>query len=190
MTQPKAPLLDTHVFTATKAVAALAELMATKPQLQKILAHELCHPKAARKSVVHALEELIDAKPSRLPAKPKPEQPEEPSPEVAVEPEPVAEDTPESEEEFYGKPFVEVVAEDPIPDEEPYEPPTGENAEALIGETVMMTDAGGQRHEAVVVRDALPEERPVVAVMRDVLGTQVFLRHDPTGKLPLSWRLG
>ena len=52
-----------------------------------------------------------------------------------------------------------------------------------------MTDSAGTKHEAVVMRDMLPEERPLIVAVKDGLDTEICVRLDPTGNIPLSWRL-
>lgn len=172
MTEPKPPLIDTHGMTVEAALGAIAGLKGpTRAQLRRIHKHEAAHPKRPRKGILDALEERI-GETLVVAAYPEPD---------PFEPEVATEDTPE--------PVAEEIAE-PIVDDEPvYEPPSGEFAGMLIGQTVEMTDDMGIVHEAVVVRDTKPEERPIIATMRDGRDTEVFLRYDPDGNQKMSWRM-
>lgn len=71
-----------------------------------------------------------------------------------------------------------VVVPEPEPEPDPAAP----------GNTVIVTDARGVRHEAVVIRDPSADERPLFVRLRDVVGTELLVRHDPNGARS-SWRL-
>ena len=103
--------------------------------------------------------------------------------ELDTEPEPTVE-----AESVFG-PMPKPVEADPVLDAMAYQPPSGLEAEALIGETVLITDANGYTHEAIVFRDVRVDERPFIVQMKDGRDTQVLVILDVTGMTPMSWRL-
>jgi hypothetical protein len=61
------------------------------------------------------------------------------------------------------------------------------STKAKPGDTVLVVDHGGQTHEATIVRNASPKDRPVVVELKDGKHTRLFLPHDAAGK-PGTWR--
>jgi len=204
--------LDTHKMTVDQTLFALErETTLTKRQLEMLHDHESNHPKKPRKGILDALEERIgqlevDEPAEGLAREAGPEMEMVNVGDLTDGPQyievPVEPPTPVTETRGDAAPMtvteVNGVSVDelnmvvthvdgeelpcPIPLHEIKEKPV------FVDGPVLMTDGEGITHEVMPIRDVVPEERPIVATMRDGRDTEVFLRYDSEGKVPWSWR--